>query len=144
MVSSPRSEGLVLQLSSSEELDVLSIDAGYVEDSPPHSPAYEELVEVITLAVAMLNINWPAKRQDVHPKRKLDKRFLTVKSQPPCQGLPFFPDLLTKVSRLWQKPFSARLYSPQVTNYSNVKGAERALVWSDAQSGTDTCELSVP
>lgn len=55
VVSSPQSESLMLQLSSSEELDVLSTDAGKVEDLPPHSPAYKELVEFITHAMAKLD-----------------------------------------------------------------------------------------
>lgn len=38
VVSSALSEALVLQLSSSEELDVVSIEAGDVEDSSPHTP----------------------------------------------------------------------------------------------------------
>lgn len=47
----------MLQVSSSKELDVESIEAGKVEDSPPHSPACEELVEVVRSAVAKLNID---------------------------------------------------------------------------------------
>jgi hypothetical protein len=43
----PMGDSPVLQLSSSEEGDVLSTEAGNVEDSPPISPAYEELVKVI-------------------------------------------------------------------------------------------------
>ncbi len=50
----------MLTLSSSEEVDVLNIKAGETEDSPPHSPTFEELVEVLTRAVAKLNIDWPA------------------------------------------------------------------------------------
>lgn len=46
VVSSTLGEAPVLQLSRSEELDIVSVDAGDVEDSPPHSPAFEELVEV--------------------------------------------------------------------------------------------------
>lgn len=57
--SSTLSEGPVLMLSSSEELDVLSIEAGGIEDLPSPSPSYEEPVEVITRAVAKLNITWP-------------------------------------------------------------------------------------
>lgn len=51
-VSSAPSEGSVLQLTSSEEVDVLSIKAREFEDSPPHSPAFEELLEVVTRTVA--------------------------------------------------------------------------------------------
>ncbi|ROL47279.1 hypothetical protein DPX16_6459 [Anabarilius grahami] len=55
--SSTRGESPVLQLYSSEEVDVLSIEAWDIEDSPYLTPAYEELVEVITRAVSKLNIN---------------------------------------------------------------------------------------
>lgn len=46
-VSYTLSKGPALQLSSSIEVDVLSIDAGESDDSPLHSPGYEELVEVV-------------------------------------------------------------------------------------------------
>ncbi len=39
------------------------------EDSPPHSCAYEELVEVVTRAV-----NWPAEKEYVHKKKKSTPR----------------------------------------------------------------------
>ncbi len=42
-----------LQLSDSEELDVISFNARDTEDSPPQSRAYEELVEVVTSAVRL-------------------------------------------------------------------------------------------
>jgi len=44
------------------------------EKLPSFSQAYEDLVEVRTRAVAKLNIDWPAKKQGAHPKRKLDKQ----------------------------------------------------------------------
>ncbi len=50
MYSSPRAACSALLISSSEEIDMESID-----EVPSHSPQYEELV-----AVAKLNINWPA------------------------------------------------------------------------------------
>lgn len=75
----------LLLLSGSEELDVVSMDPGDAEDLPLHTPAYEELMEVITHAVAQLNIDWPAERQEV-----------CQKSKPPCRGLLFFfPNLHT-------------------------------------------------
>lgn len=40
VVSSIPGEAPVLQLSGSEELDIVSMDPGDVEDSPPHTPAY--------------------------------------------------------------------------------------------------------
>ncbi len=43
------------------------------EDSPPQSPQYEELLEVVTRGVAKLNIDWPAKKQTKLQKSKLDE-----------------------------------------------------------------------
>ncbi len=51
VVSSTPIEAQTLQLSDSEELDVVSVNARDTEDSPPQSRAYEELVEVVTRAV---------------------------------------------------------------------------------------------
>ncbi len=60
--SSTREEDPMFELSDSEELDVLSTEAGDIaESSPLHSPAYEELVEVLYRAVAKLNIQWGKK-----------------------------------------------------------------------------------
>jgi hypothetical protein len=81
---------------------------------------YEELVEVVTRAVAKLNISWPAEVPVEPQKSKLDERFLRVKPPPPRRSLPFFPDLHTEVSRSWAKPFSARLFVPASANFGNV------------------------
>ncbi len=51
-VSSTWGSGSALLLSSSEEVDVES-----VEDSLPQSPQYEELLEIVNRAVAKLNID---------------------------------------------------------------------------------------
>lgn len=107
-VSATQSEGPVLQLSSSSEVDVLSIEPGDLKDSSPQSPIYEELVEVVTRAVARLSIVWPAERQDI------------------CLGLTFFLDLHTDVSRSWRKPFSSHVFGPQVSNF--YPGVERTQV----------------
>lgn len=50
----------MLTLSSSEEVDMESVD----RDSPPHSPQYEEFLEVVTRGVAKLSIEWPAEKND--------------------------------------------------------------------------------
>ncbi|XP_073699674.1 uncharacterized protein [Garra rufa] len=63
-----------LLLSSSEEVDVESPEP---PQPLPRSPHYEELVEVLTSAVAKLNIAWPAQHNIHGPQRsRLDERFL--------------------------------------------------------------------
>ncbi len=71
--SSAPIEAQTLQLSDSEELD--AANARDTENSPPQSRFYEELVEVVTRAVEKLCIDWPAEREDVCSKGKLDERF---------------------------------------------------------------------
>lgn len=80
-----------------------------------------EFLDVVTHAVAKLNIYWLAVRQDAYPKSKLEQ-FLPSKLQPPCWDLPFFPDHHTEVLRSWRKPFSVRVFSPHVSNYSSIMG----------------------
>ncbi len=87
-VSSAPIEAHTLQLSDSEELD--AANTRDTEDSPPHSRAYEELVEVVTRAVQKLCIDWSAERDDVHSRGKLDERFLPSRAQPQRRGLQFF------------------------------------------------------
>ncbi len=82
MVSSAPIEAQTLQLSDSEELDVVSVNARDTEDSPPQSRAYEELVEVVTRAVERLSIAWPAEREYVRSNGKLDEcRGLEIKGE---------------------------------------------------------------
>ncbi len=93
--------------------------------SPIQSPQYEELLEVVTRAVAKLDIDWPADDQTEKEKSKLDfcvVSFLRSKSLPLRRSLPFFPDLHTEVSRSWKKPFSSRLFIPASDYYGNVAG----------------------
>ncbi len=63
--------------------------------------------------------------QEERPKIKLDERLLHSKSLPPCQGLPFFPDLHTEVSSSLNKPFSARIFSSNASHYANVMGLKQ-------------------
>ncbi|KAI2654011.1 Aspartate--tRNA(Asp/Asn) ligase [Labeo rohita] len=99
----------------------------------PHSPQYEELLEVVTRAVAKLNIDWPAEKQAEPQRSKLDERFLCNRPPSSHRSLPFFPDLHTEVSRSWVKPFSARLFVPVSDYYGNVAGTTecgyRAIPW---------------
>lgn len=123
--SSARGESPLLRCSSSEELDVTGSEGDTIrgeEDSPSLSPAYEELVDVLTRAVDKLHISWPSDKQSARPKSKLDERFLSSKTSPTSRGLPFFPDLHSELSRSWNKPYSSRLFSPQVRIYSDIRG----------------------
>ncbi|MGL5564635.1 MAG: hypothetical protein ACRDC4_02775 [Plesiomonas sp.] len=115
----------MLQLSDSEASAGLSIEAGdmQVDDPPFHSPAQDELVDVLTRAVAKLNIDWPQERVEAQPASKLDGRFFKKRVQPSCRGLPFFPDLHNELCKSWGKPFSARLSNPPVLDFGCVIGA---------------------
>ncbi len=84
VTQSPRGGGSALLLSSSEEVDVKSVD----DESHPQSPQYEELMEVVTRAVAKLNISWPAEKQAELQKSKLDG--------PPKRGLPASKQTLSR------------------------------------------------
>ncbi|KAI2653857.1 Transposon Ty3-G Gag-Pol polyprotein [Labeo rohita] len=119
-VSSPRGSASTLPISSSEEVDVVSVD----EAAAPQFPQYEELLEVVTRAVAKLSIDWPAEPLVEPQKSKLDERFLRSRPPPARRSLPFFPDLHTEVSRSWNSPFSSRLFIPASYNYGYVAGLD--------------------
>ncbi|KAL0155764.1 hypothetical protein M9458_050027, partial [Cirrhinus mrigala] len=119
-VSSPRGSASTLPISSSEEVDVVSVD----EAAAPQFPQYEELLEVVTRAVAKLSIDWPAEPLVEPQKSKLDERFLRSRPPPARRSLPFFPDLHTEVSRSWNAPFSSRLFIPASYNYGYVAGLD--------------------
>ncbi|MCI4378954.1 hypothetical protein PGIGA_G00222290 [Pangasianodon gigas] len=91
-VSSPRGADSALHLSSSEEVDVESVDP------EPQSPQYGELLEVVTRAVAKLCIDWPAETWPEPRCSKLDEHFLRSRPPPPPRSLPFFPDLHTELT----------------------------------------------
>ncbi|KAI2645137.1 Transposon Ty3-G Gag-Pol polyprotein [Labeo rohita] len=119
-VSSPRGSASTLAIFSSEEVDVVSVD----EAAAPQFPQYEELLEVVTRAVAKLSIDWPAEPLVEPQKSKLDERFLRSRPPPARRSLPFFPDLHTEVSRSWNAPFSSRLFIPASYNYGYVAGLD--------------------
>ncbi|KAI2668278.1 putative uridine nucleosidase 2 [Labeo rohita] len=119
-VSSPRGSASTLPISSSEEVDVVSLE----EAAAPQFPQYEELLEVVTRAVAKLSIDWPAEPLVEPQKSKLDERFLRSRPPPARRSLPFFPDLHTEVSRSWNTPFSSRLFIPASYNYGYVAGLD--------------------
>ncbi len=82
VVTSPRGTDSALLLSSSEESECESAEA-----PPPVSPQYEELLEVMTHAVAKLNISWPSEEHAEPQTSKLDERFLRAKRSPPTRSL---------------------------------------------------------
>ncbi len=96
-VSSALIEAQTQQLSDSEELDVISANAKDTEDSPPQS----RIVEVVTRAVERFSINWPAEREDVRLKSRLDERFSPSRTQSQrnlnAGDCHFFSDLHTEV-----------------------------------------------
>ncbi|KAI2661423.1 Transposon Ty3-G Gag-Pol polyprotein [Labeo rohita] len=108
----PPGTGSTLPISSSEEVDVESV--GDVQ--APSFPQYEELLEVVTRAVAKLNIDWPPESLVEPQTSKLDE------STP--EPFLFFPDLHTEVSRSWNNPFSSRLFIPASYNYGHVGGLD--------------------
>ncbi len=87
---------------------------------PPQSPRYEELLEVMTRAVLKLKIDWPAEEQAEPQTSRLDECFLRAKRSPPTRSLAFFPNLHTKVSRSWARPFSAHTFIPTSDYYGNM------------------------
>ncbi|KAI2649963.1 50S ribosomal protein L1 [Labeo rohita] len=104
-VTSPQGAGSSLHISSSEEGDLLST----TEEVSPQSVQYEELLEVVTRAVAKLNIDWPAEEKAAPSPRR---------------SLPFFPDLHKEIARSWERPYSARLFVPASDYYGNVAGLD--------------------
>lgn len=97
MASSPLSESPMLALSSSKEVDIVSIEAGALEDSTPLSSAYEKLV-------FKLNIDWPVVRASWTSRQ------------------PFFPDLHTEVLRSRNKLFFSCISNPKISNYASIMG----------------------
>lgn len=120
--SSTPSENLMLGLSSSEEVDALSIEAGDFKDLPPFSTMYEELLEVVTRAVAKLNVDWPSEKQEALRKVNSMSTFCSVEHSLHVGA--FFPDLQFEISRSWKRPFSSQLKSPTVHYSSSILGYE--------------------
>ncbi len=133
-------EAQTLQLSDSDELDVVSANARDTEDSPPQSRAYEELVKVVTRAVEKLSIDWPAERSSRSFKRQLDERFLPSHAQPQHRGFAIF--VHTEVWRSWGRPVSYRVYSTQTSHYSSIYSIKKSMVMKRCLRGEIALELS--
>lgn len=118
--SSIQSGSLVLHFSSSEEVDIMSVDVVDAEEPSHSSPAFDGLLEVVTNS--RLKLDWPMKTQSTRPQSMLDERFLKQKPLPSRQNMPFFSDLNSELSMSWKAPYSARVHIPHATMYSNIVG----------------------
>lgn len=83
---------------------------------------YEKLLEVLTRAVARLDLAWPAEPRTANLASKLGERFLKLRHAPANWGLPFFPDLHTAVARSWKRPYLAGFLSGSQLAYANAVG----------------------
>lgn len=83
--------------------------------------------------------------QEAGPSSKAQVRqtLATILIKPPCQGLLFFLDLHIKVSRSWNKLYSSCLYSPTVTNYSNIVGLKEQGYGVMSRVEQMLCKLSL-
>ncbi len=111
----------------------VEMESATSERSSRDDRAYEELLEVVTRAVARLNLDWPQEHET--PKRsKLDDRFLSGGrgEGPQRRSLPFFGDLHDELVRSWNKPYSSRVFVPSTG------------LQDDAPGGGDACGLSLP
>ncbi|ROI84191.1 hypothetical protein DPX16_19963 [Anabarilius grahami] len=95
------------------------------ERSSRDDKAVEELLEVVTRAVARLQLDWPQEKETPKPS-KLEDRFLSGGrgEGPQRQSLPFFEDLHDELSKSWKKPYTSRVFVPSTSIYSTIVGAE--------------------
>ncbi|XDV37990.1 hypothetical protein PO909_007490 [Leuciscus waleckii] len=91
------------------------------QDTRP-TPAYTELIDVLSRATEKLSIDWPDEPRESQSS-KLDERFLSgPNSRPEGRKLPFFSDLHHEISRSWKQPFSARLTNAAAADFTNLVG----------------------
>lgn len=64
-----------------------------VEAQSASSPAYGELLNVMTRATARLSLDWSAERQECAPSNCLDECFLAGHKHSTLPSLPFLPEL---------------------------------------------------
>ncbi len=87
------------------------------------SPAYSELVDVLSRATEKLALDWPDEPRESRSS-KLDERFLSgSNSKPERRKLPFFGDLHHEISRSWKQPFSSRLTNAAAADFTNLVGS---------------------
>ncbi len=103
-----------------EEQEMAEGEEVETEPSQISCPAYEELLEVMERATAMLDLPWERTKMAV-PRGHLDERYLSGHKRPAQVSLPFLPDLHSEVEKEWKKPFSSRIHRFQHTSYANIE-----------------------
>ncbi|KAL0157221.1 hypothetical protein M9458_048467, partial [Cirrhinus mrigala] len=102
---------MLLGRSSSEEKDVTGVKADATsQPASSSSPAYGELLDVMTHTTTRLSLGWSAEKQERAPSNRLDEHFLAGHRRSAPPSLPFLPELH---SELLSK-----------SNYANIKGLE--------------------
>lgn len=85
--------------------------------SSNHCPTYDELVELMTCAMARLSLDRTSPRQEV----TLDEGFLLDHKHPAPVSLSFLLKLHTEVSGLWRNLYSSHIVLSN-SSYVNVEG----------------------
>ncbi|KAL0146542.1 hypothetical protein M9458_058173 [Cirrhinus mrigala] len=116
-----------------EEDDVMSTsasDPGAWSDAPSEASCTQtsldaELMNILTEAVADLELDWAAPEQ--LSKRWMDGSFLGASRQAeaPQRPAPFFPELHEELTRSWRSPHSARAHAQGTQLLTTVEGAEK-------------------
>lgn len=94
------------------------------EHSSHNDKVHEELLEVVTHAMARLQLDWPQEQET--PKRsKLEDRFLSggQVEGPERRSLPCFEDLHDELTCSWGKPYSFHVFVLSMSTYSTIVGA---------------------
>ncbi len=109
------------------------------------SPAYSELVDVLSRATEELAMDLPDEPRESRSS-KLDERFLSgSNSKPEWRKLPFFGDLHQEISRSWKQPFSSRLTNAAAADFTNlVVSVEQGYTAMPVVEDTLASHLSSP
>lgn len=97
-----------LPASGSEELEVESISESTAKSETPSytSPAYDELLELMTRATTQLSLEWSGPKHE-DTRGQLNKRYLPGNKSPAPLSLSFVLVLHTKVAGSWKHTYSA-------------------------------------